>query len=106
MKLLEKHQKEIEQICQRLNVKELSVFGSVLSNKFNESSDIDFIVAFYDEDPILYAENYFSLKFTLEDIFQRPIDLLEAKTIKNEIFREILNRTKKLVYAGKHKSMA
>lgn len=106
MELLEKYSKEIKQICQELNVKELFVFGSILSDKFNENSDIDFVVSFYAEDPIIYAENYFSLKFALENIFQRPIDLLEAKAIKNEVFKEILNRTKQLIYEGTDKNVA
>lgn len=106
MELLEKYSKEIKQICQELNVKELFVFGSILSDKFNANSDIDFVVSFYAEDPIVYAENYFSLKFALENIFQRPIDLLEAKAIKNEVFKEILNRTKQLIYEGTDKNVA
>ena len=30
-----------------------------------------------------YADNYFDLKFSLEDIFGREVDLLEDKAIRN-----------------------
>ena len=41
---LEKYQNEINQICQRYNVKKLTIFGSALSEQFKEFSDIDFLL--------------------------------------------------------------
>ena len=41
---LEKYQNEINQICQRYDVKKLTIFGSALSEQFKESSDIDFLL--------------------------------------------------------------
>jgi predicted nucleotidyltransferase len=55
----------------------------VLTNHFNQSSDVDLIVDFNNIDIDKYADNYFDFKFSLEDIFKRPIDLLEEKAIKN-----------------------
>ncbi|WPO77601.1 hypothetical protein [Flavobacterium sp. KACC 22761] len=45
-----------------------------------------------------YADNYFDFKFSLEEIFKRPIDLLEEKAIKNPYFKENLNKQKQLIY--------
>ena len=45
-------------------------------------SDIDFIVKFHQLDLSKYADNYFDLKFSLEEILKREIDLLEEKSIK------------------------
>jgi len=39
---LNKYQNEINRICQNNHVKRLTAFGSVLSEQFAESSDIDF----------------------------------------------------------------
>jgi len=45
-----------------------------------------------------YADNYFDLKFSLQDIFNRSVDLLEERALKNPYFKEELNQTKELVY--------
>ena len=57
------------------------------------------IVDFKDVDVNDYADNYFDLKFSLQDIFKRPIDLLEEQAIKNPYFKQVVNQTKELVYA-------
>jgi predicted nucleotidyltransferase len=45
-----------------------------------------------------YADNYFDLKFSLQEILKRPVDLLEEKAIKNPYFKQVLNESKELVY--------
>lgn len=106
MNILETHRPAIESACAQFGVRELYAFGSVLTKKFNPSSDIDFIVSLIAEDPIEYAENYFELKAALEAIFQREIDLLEQKSVRNRHFAEVLEKQKKLVYAGRYKNLA
>jgi predicted nucleotidyltransferase len=76
----------------------LYAFGSVLNSNFNINSDIDLIVDFMDVDVNDYADNYFDLKFSLQDIFKRPVDLLEEQAIKNPYFRQAVDQTKELVY--------
>ena len=73
-------------------------FGSVLTDKFDEDSDIDLIVDFANINVEDYADNYFDLKFSLQDILRRPIDLLEDKAIKNPYFRKTVNEQRKIVY--------
>ena len=104
MDLIKKHQEELDKICLTSNVDELYVFGSILTDKFGSKSDIDFIVSLLSIDPIEYAENYFQLKFGLEKVFQRKIDLLELKSIKNRTFERLINRSKKLVYGRRNKA--
>jgi predicted nucleotidyltransferase len=69
-----------------------------LTDKFDKESDIDLIVDFTDVAVEDYADNYFDFKFSLQDIFKRPIDLLEEKALKNPYFIQSLNRQKQLVY--------
>lgn len=45
-----------------------------------------------------YADNYYDLKFSLQDILQRPIDLLEAQAIKNPYFKKAVDGQKKMIY--------
>jgi len=96
--VVEKHLKKIATLCKRYKVKQLFVFGSVLTDRFGKDSDIDLIVDF-DKDKIEdYFENFFDFKYSLEDIFKRKVDLLEDQTIKNPYLRQSVEETKTLIY--------
>jgi predicted nucleotidyltransferase len=79
-------------------VHKLYVFGSILTEAFSEASDIDLIVDFEPIDLLLYVDNYYDLKYSLQDVLQRPVDLLEEKAIKNPYFQQVVNNKKQLVY--------
>ena len=98
MTLLDKHIIDISKLCADHKVKQLYAFGSVLSTKFNHESDVDLVVDFDPIDLSLYADNYFDFKFSLQNILNRPIDLLEDKAIKNPYFRQTLNQQRQLIY--------
>ena len=98
MDLIEKNIETLISLCKRHKVKELSIFGSILTSGFNDSSDIDFLVQFDNIDILEYADNYFDFKEKLEKLLDRDIDLLENQAIRNPIFRKVLDRDKKLVY--------
>lgn len=66
--------------------------------RFNEDSDVDMVVDFDKVTLEDYADNYFDLKFSLEDIFGREVDLLEDKAIRNPILRRNIDNSKVLVY--------
>jgi hypothetical protein len=87
-------------LCRANHVKELSVFGSALTSNFNSDSDVDLVVEFDSLDPFSYADSYFSLKFALEDLFKRPVDLLEAKEIHNPYLLQEISSKKCLLYAA------
>ncbi len=98
MKELKGHIKQIEELCNAHDVRSLFAFGSVVSGKLNADSDIDLIVDIDSNDPINYTDNYFALKYQLEGILKRPIDLLEDKAIKNPFLKQQIDNTKVLVY--------
>lgn len=98
MNQFEAYLSEITKLCKSHKVNSLYAFGSVLTNDFNEESDIDLIVDFQQIPIESYADNYFDFKFSLQDILKRPIDLLEEKAIKNPYFLENINRNKRLIY--------
>ena len=79
-------------------VKSLYAFGSVLTDGFAKQSDIDLIVDFSNIGVEDYADNYYDFKFSLQELFKRPVDLLEEKAIKNPYFRQFVNRKRQLVY--------
>jgi len=90
---------EINNLCIKNRVRTLYVFGSVLTGKFTDKSDIDLVVDIDSDDPFDYADSYFNLKFALQDLFKRPIDLLENKAIKNPYIRRNIDNSKSLIYA-------
>jgi predicted nucleotidyltransferase len=98
MNTLNNHTLDINKLCESHKVKSLYAFGSVLTDKFNNESDIDLIVDFNPLDVLDYADNYFDLKFSLEAVLKRRIDLLEEKAIKNPYFKQTINQQKQLVY--------
>jgi len=98
MTLIENHTRDILTLCKKHKVKSLYAFGSVLTDQFNAESDVDLIVDFEQLDVLDYGDNYYELKFALESVFNRSIDLLEEKAIKNPYFRNAINLNKKLIY--------
>ena len=89
---------QITLLCREHKVKSLFAFGSVLTKKFDPKSDIDFVVDIMANNPIDYAENYFELKFKLEDLLKKPIDLLEQKGLRNSHLIQNINNSKKKLY--------
>jgi predicted nucleotidyltransferase len=79
-------------------VDKLYLFGSIVGKNFNENSDIDFVVRFKNIELLKYSDNYFDLKFSLEDLLKRTVDLLEEQSLKNPYFLESLNESKRLIY--------
>jgi len=96
--MLDNYITSIIELCKIHKVKTLYVFGSILTEKFHKESDVDFIVDFENLSVEDYVDNYFDLKFSLEDVLKRPVDLLEEKAIKNPYFKQNVNQQKRLVY--------
>lgn len=65
-------------VLKRYSVRSLALFGSAARNKLRKSSDIDVLVQF---DKTTWA-NYIGLKFYLEDLLGREVDLVTPKALK------------------------
>lgn len=96
--LIDNQLKKIVPLCKKYKVKQLFVFGSVLTDRFNENSDIDLVVDFDKENIDDYFDNYFDFKYSLENILERKVDLLEEQTIKNPYLKQSIDKTKTLIY--------
>lgn len=98
MKLIKKNMAQIIALCEKYKVKQLCVFGSVLTDSFNKDSDIDFTVIFNKAEVGDYFTNYFDFKFALEDLFRRDVDLVEYEAIRNPYFKEEVDETRQYIY--------
>ncbi len=85
-------------LCKAHKVKELYIFGSAITDQFNSSSDVDFLVEFEGVDVVDYFDNYMDFKDKLENLLGRNIDLVENQAIRNPIFRRSVDRSKQLIY--------
>lgn len=106
MTVIDQNINQIIQLCKNNNVRSLFAFGSVITDKFRPDSDIDLVVDIDDNDPISYSDKYFNLKFQLEEILKRQIDLLEQKAIRNKFLRSEIERTKVQIYGKGSSNLA
>ena len=96
---LSRYSDELLKLCAVYGVDRLELFGSALRSDFDpEESDLDFLIDFSDSHPQGAFDRYFGLKEELERLFQRPVDLVEMKAIKNPYFRQAVEQDKVLVY--------
>ena len=100
MNRIERHIKTIAALCQQYKVRELFVFGSILTDRFNEQSDIDFLVDFNKKEIADYFDNFFDFKYALENLLGRNVDLVEEQTVRNPYLRKNIDNTKALIYGG------
>lgn len=100
MKLIELNLQRIIDLCRKHKVKTLAVFGSILTDRFNDQSDVDLLVNFdtTNHEEWDYVTNYFDFQEALEKIFGRKVDLVVEKGLKNKYFIQNVNRTKKMIY--------
>ena len=89
---------KIKNLCKRYKVIKLYVFGSILTDKFHNDSDVDMVVEFNKSSIEDYFDNYFNLKYKLEEYFKRKVDLLENQAIKNPYLRSEIDTSKQQIY--------
>jgi predicted nucleotidyltransferase len=100
--LIETTLKELKQLCVKYRVRRMELIGSAVSEeKFDsEKSDVDFLVEFQPLKQGEYADTYFGLLEALESLFNRHVDLIMIRAVKNPYFLESINKSRKVLYAA------
>ncbi len=98
MKYLNEKLDAIRRLCSANKVKSLFAFGSITREDFSEKSDIDLIVDIDATDPFEYTDYYYNLKEQLQKLFNRNVDLLESRAIRNKFLKQEIDRTKVILY--------
>ena len=88
---LKEHEKLIRQ---KFGVKRIGIFGSFARGEEKEDSDLDVLVVF--EEGQKTFDNYMDLKFYLEDLFGREVDLVTENALRPQLKDIIM---KEVVYA-------
>jgi predicted nucleotidyltransferase len=98
--ILTQNASAIERICKTHRVRQLDVFGSVLSEDFGDNSDIDFLVEFERDGYGGAFEQFMGLKEDLEELLSRPVDLIVNRPFRNPFFQREIDQTKQVIYAA------
>ncbi len=93
---------KLAELCGKYHVKRLELFGSAATEgAFNpDVSDIDFIVEFGPCSPEEHCDHYFGLLEELERLYDRHVDLVELKAMKNPYFIKEANESRVLIYGA------
>lgn len=74
-------QDELRKFCQRWNIQELALFGSVLREDFAASSDVDFLVTFGNDSHWGLLE-HIRIEKELEQLLGRKVDLISKRAVE------------------------
>lgn len=94
----DKQFEDILNACKTRHVKNLYLFGSILTERFQNKSDVDFLVEFHTLTPEDYSDSYFDLCEELEKILGRKVDLVTINSIKNPYFKESVFSTRQKLF--------
>lgn len=89
---------KIAEFCERWKIVEFSLFGSVLRDDFNTQSDIDVLVVFAEKADIGLFD-IAQMQIELEDLYGRPVDVIEKASLRNPYRRKEILKTAQVVYA-------
>ncbi len=100
---------EIANFCQRWQIQELALFGSVLRDDFNPNSDVDILVTFT-SDADWGLLDHAKMQQELQALLHRNVDFITKRAIerspnwlrRNEILKtaQILFPERKAIYAA------
>lgn len=94
-------EKEIAAFCRKWDLREFSLFGSALTERFHEESDIDVMISFRERS----GRSLFDLvrmQQELREIFGRNVDILTREGIENSsnpIRKKAILDSAKVLYA-------
>jgi hypothetical protein len=99
---------DIDRFCQRWQILELSLFGSVLREDFNPDSDVDVLVTFSDNsDWSLF--DHVQMQQELQALLDRKVDLISRRALahtQNQLLREEILKTAKVIFTQREETYA
>jgi predicted nucleotidyltransferase len=91
----------IKTFCQKWQIAEFSVFGSVLREDFRPDSDLDVLVSFFPHAPWTLID-LVTMQHELQQLVNRDVDLIEKRVIEkseNWIRRNEILNTAQILYS-------
>ena len=91
--------KKIQAFCRKWGVRELALFGSVLSDDFRPDSDVDVLIS-VEDNAALSTFDLLDMVDELRAIFGRDVDLLEKEALRNPYRRYSILSNREVLYAA------
>jgi hypothetical protein len=85
--------------CKQHNIIEFALFGSVLTNQFHSNSDIDVLVTFQPDCHYSFYD-IVAIQEDLENMFARPVDLVEKQSLKNPFRKHEILKNMEVIYVA------
>ncbi|HEY2932250.1 MAG TPA: nucleotidyltransferase domain-containing protein [Acidobacteriota bacterium] len=100
--IIEQKREQIGRLCRKYRVKRFELFGwAAEGRQFDaQQSDLDFLVEFLALQSGQHADMYSGLLESLQELFDRSVDLVVAGAIRNHYFLEKVNQTRTMLYAA------
>jgi hypothetical protein len=90
---------QLIELCKTFSVERLDLVGSAVREDFDaERSDIDVLIQFAGKENLFHR--YFDLKFKLEELFVKKVDMLQEGAIDNPYVKASLEKDRVSVYAA------
>ena len=90
---------QLAEFCQRWQIVELALFGSILRDDFNANSDVDILVTFQPNHS--WGLEFIQMREQLSTLFNRPVDLITRQSIVNShnlLRRQIVLNSAEVIY--------
>ena len=92
---------KLNELCVKYHVRRLELFGSATKdNSDGAPNDLDFLVEFLSLRDGEHFDTYFGLLEELQILFERPVDLVMTRAIKNQYFLKSVNQSRTVLYAA------
>ena len=88
----------VEAFCRKWKIKELSLFGSVLTDEFRPDSDVDVLVV-YEDDASWDLWDHLHAQEELENLLGRDVDLVQKEAVRNPFRRHHILTNREILYA-------
>jgi predicted nucleotidyltransferase len=96
---VERQRSAVAALCRQYRVRRLRLFGSAATGTFvPATSDLDFVAEFAGTHSADYPDRYLDFAEALERLFNRRVDLLTERAIRNPYFRTEVERTAQVIY--------
>ena len=101
-RLLGERRPAVEELCRRLGIAQLDLFGSATGAGWEAGrSDMDFVVRFRSRPGQGLLDTYLALADGLEQIFGCHVDLVTERSIRNPCFRQSVESSRNNLYADR-----
>ena len=88
---------DIERICKKYKIIEVSIFGSSLREDFKDDSDVDILIE-YSPNAEISLFDEIDISDELSELVNREVHLTDIEELKNPIRRKCILETREVVY--------